>query len=72
MEGTVWKHTKSGRHYVVVVVAKREADCEPAVVYKSVDDGGVWVRPLAEWHQIVPVDDKTGRCAPRFQLIDDE
>lgn len=70
MRGTVWKHTKSGRHYVVVALAKRESDGEHVVVYESVDDGAVWVRPLKEWHQIVPVDDKTGRCAPRFQLIE--
>ena len=68
MQGSVWKHTKSRGYYAVVALAIREADGEAMVVYRSLDDNRVWVRPLAEWHQVVPVDE-TGRCAPRFQMV---
>lgn len=42
-------HVKTGGHYIVVCEATIESTLAPAVVYRSVKDGGTWVRPTAEF-----------------------
>ncbi|MEO0861129.1 MAG: DUF1653 domain-containing protein [Pseudomonadota bacterium] len=49
-QSEIWQHKKSGGLYVVVErSAYIEADLTPAVVYRSLFDGAVWVRPAAEF-----------------------
>ena len=43
------RHVESGRDYIVVCEAMIEATMIGAVVYRSVDGGNVWVRPLREF-----------------------
>ena len=42
-------HVKSGGVYRVLEIGKMENDLTSVVVYKSEDNGQVWVRPLAEF-----------------------
>lgn len=45
-----WHHLKSGRHYTVLTAdAKIEATLERAVVYQSITDNSIWVRPHKEF-----------------------
>lgn len=47
----IWQHLKSGGLYVVLINdAILEADGNTAVVYKSLWDGAVFVRPYAEFY----------------------
>lgn len=68
MRGTIWKHSKTGGYYAVVELCHREKDGAPMVVYRNVEDGRTWVRPLDEWQQVVPIDAQ-GTHAPRFQMV---
>lgn len=45
--GEWWRHRKGGL-YLIVGVAKVEADLSPVVVYRSAT-GDLWTRPLAEF-----------------------
>lgn len=49
--GGAYRHYK-GTLYKVVAVAQSEGTRERQVVYRGAD-GHVWVRPLAQWFQIV-------------------
>lgn len=50
MTDRIYRHKKTGGLYrVVFSEAVIEATLETAVVYRSVDDGPVWVRPYAEF-----------------------
>lgn len=66
-KGTIWQHFK-GKRYMVLCCAIIEKDLEPAVVYKSLDDGVVWVRPLGVWEEIVKHD---GKLVARFTREDE-
>jgi hypothetical protein len=47
----IWQHLQSGGLYTILISdATNENTGEPAVVYKSLWDGAVWVRPAAEFH----------------------
>lgn len=46
----VYMHLKTGGLYVVLTEAEIEHDLTSAVVYKSLADGRVWVRPCAEFY----------------------
>lgn len=43
------RHVKTGRDYIVVCEAMIEATMTGAVVYRSVDGGTAWVRPMREF-----------------------
>ena len=60
-----YRHFKGGR-YSVLMTAKDSETQLPTVVYISLDNGSVWVRPLAMWHEEVDWPDGTRR--PRFEL----
>jgi hypothetical protein len=61
----IYKHYKGGR-YEVIGVAKHSETLEKLVVYKHLDDGGLWVRPLAMFSELVEVD---GKKVPRFKHV---
>ena len=59
--GSRWKHYAGGE-YEVICVGLAESDfTTQMVVYKSRNDGGIWVRPVSSW--LETVDGK-----PRFKL----
>lgn len=53
----IYKHLKSGGYYAVVCEGKVESDETPVVVYRSLQDGQVWVRAFDEFYD--------GRFAPQ-------
>ena len=61
----VYRHYK-GNLYRVIALAKHSETGEEMVVYKSVKNGDVWVRPKIMWNEFVD-DNKT----LRFTLIED-
>jgi hypothetical protein len=47
----IWQHVKSGGLYVIVDGhAIIETDATPAVAYRSLFDGQLWVRPTSEFN----------------------
>jgi hypothetical protein len=62
-----YRHFK-GNEYEVVGVARHSETREPHVVYRPLSgDGGLWVRPLAMFVELVEHD---GRRVPRFARIE--
>ena len=61
-----YRHFK-GMEYELIGVAKHSEDLSPMVVYRALyGEGGLWVRPLEMWSEIV---DKNGYHGPRFSYI---
>ena len=58
-----YKHYKGGTYEVISMATHSETD-EKLVVYKSINFGSVYVRPLEIWNDIVSENTK------RFELID--
>jgi hypothetical protein len=46
----VYVHMKTGGLYVVLTDAELETDLSRVVVYKSLKDGRIWVRPASEFY----------------------
>ncbi|MCA9055093.1 MAG: DUF1653 domain-containing protein [Planctomycetaceae bacterium] len=64
-----YRHYK-GRDYFVLGVARHSETDEPLVVYRpDYGDRGLWVRPLAMFHETVVVN---GEELPRFQYVGPE
>ncbi len=59
--GTRWRHYK-GNVYEVLAIGCMKATDEKVVVYQQVGHGhrSVWVRPLREWQELVPISDSSG------------
>ena len=56
-----YRHFK-GNEYEVIGTARHSETLEELVVYRALyDNGGLWVRPAAMWHEIVEGDGKTYR-----------
>lgn len=55
--GSFWRHTKRQTAYELIGVAKSQVDENESdmVIYKSVDDGQLWVRPVNKF-----LDEKDG------------
>jgi hypothetical protein len=50
--GAVYRHKKSGKHYIPKEVGMSETNLEPVVVYSPLTEAGaVWVRPFSEWQE---------------------
>lgn len=66
---TIYRHFKGG-YYIVHSLAHIEKTGEDVVVYQSLQDGNVWVRPVSEFNDPVPEDkpNPTGQ-AHRFEKI---
>lgn len=61
-----YRHFK-GKEYELIGIARHSETLEPMVVYRALyGEGGLWVRPLEMWSEIV---DKNGYHGPRFQYI---
>ena len=64
-----YRHFK-GMEYEVLAVAKHSETLEEMVVYRALyGDGGVWVRPLSMWDEVV---ERGGVCVKRFTYIGHE
>ena len=64
-----YRHFK-GNYYEVIGVARHSETGEELVVYRPLyGEGGLWVRPLSMWNEIVERDGKTYR---RFTWAGDE
>lgn len=44
-----WRHTKSGNLYEIQDFVLQEQTITPSVLYRSIKDGTVWVRPCTEF-----------------------
>lgn len=44
-----YRHKKTGGTYQFVTLARNEADLIPLVVYRNIETGHVWARPVHEW-----------------------
>lgn len=53
--GKVYKHYK-GNIYKIIAIAKHSETEEEMIVYQSVKNGDIWVRPHSMWNEVV--DDK--------------
>jgi hypothetical protein len=61
-----YRHFKGGEYEVLGVARHSETD-EALVVYRPLyGDGGLWVRPLANFRETVTI---AGRDVPRFQYL---
>ena len=66
IEKGVYQHFKGGR-YEVIAIARHSETCEEMVVYRALyGEGGVWVRPLSMWEEMV---EYNGEVVPRFVRI---
>lgn len=61
-----YRHFK-GNEYEVLFIAKHSETLEPMVVYRALySEGGVWVRPLSMWNEMVTHE---GKKQKRFSFI---
>ena len=63
----IYRHYKGGI-YQVVDIARHSETLEKLVIYKSVENGEYWARPLSMWNETVICGGKEVR---RFQLIEE-
>jgi len=62
----IYNHYK-GNQYEVIGIAKHSETLEDVVIYKALyADGGIWVRPLSMWENLIQADGKTMR---RFEYV---
>ena len=50
--GRTYKHYK-GNVYKIIAIAKHSESEEDMIVYQSVKNGDIWVRPYSMWNEIV-------------------
>ncbi|MCM1338469.1 MAG: DUF1653 domain-containing protein [Muribaculaceae bacterium] len=62
--GKTYKHYK-GNIYKIIALGKNSENLEDMIVYQSVKDGQVWIRPAKMWNEKV---DDCGTL--RFTLLD--
>lgn len=62
--GKTYKHYK-GNIYKIIATGKNSENLEEMIVYQSVKDNQVWIRPATMWNEIID-NNKT----LRFTLID--
>ena len=66
---SIYRHFKGG-YYIVHSLAHSEKTGEELVVYQSLQDGMIWIRPVSEFQEPVPEDkpNPTGQTL-RFERI---
>ena len=64
--GKTYKHYK-GNLYKIIAFAKHSETGEDMIVYQSLNNGDIWVRPKYMWNEIVNINDKK---VMRFTLTD--
>lgn len=67
-QGSVYKHFK-GNYYKVLYIAKNSETLEETVVYQALyGEGGIWVRPLSMFEEIIERDGKTFKRFEEVQI----
>lgn len=67
IEPGVYRHFK-GQRYEVIGTARHSEDDAEFVVYRALyGDGGLWVRPVGMWDELV---ERDGYAGPRFTRVD--
>jgi cyclomaltodextrinase len=64
-----YQHSKTGKMYHVIAVAKHSETLEDLVVYEALYDNPtskIWVRPMKMFLENVEID---GKSVPRFKYI---
>ena len=65
----IYRHFKGGRYQVLFTARHSEGE-EDMVVYRALyGDGGLWVRPVSMWGQMV---EHEGQLVSRFALEKEE
>ena len=64
----IYEHFKGGR-YEVIGVARHSETLEEMVVYRNLDDHGLWVRPIKMFLEEV---ERDGKKMPRFRYVGEE
>ena len=68
LEKGIYRHFK-GNSYELIAIAKHSETCEEMVVYRALyGDGGVWVRPLSMWEELV---EHNGEMIKRFTRVEE-
>lgn len=62
----IYRHFKGGMYKALFVARNSEAHDEEYVVYRSLDRGGYWVRPLKMFLEYV---ERDGYSGPRFVWV---
>lgn len=63
-----YRHFKGGEYTLIGIAAHSETG-EPMAVYRALyGEGGLWVRPLSMWSEIV---ERDGYRGPRFIKTED-
>jgi hypothetical protein len=69
--GACYEHYRGGR-YAVITIARSSEDLEQLlVVYRSLERGHVWARPLGMWSAPVSWEQLGGAVGPRFMAAAD-
>lgn len=50
--GKFYKHYK-GNLYKIIALGKHSENLEEMIVYQSVKDGQIWIRPKGMWNEII-------------------
>jgi hypothetical protein len=64
--GKTYKHYK-GNVYKIIALGKHSETLEDMIVYQSVKNGDVWIRPKRMWNETINDDNQL-----RFTLISDK
>jgi len=62
--GKTYKHYK-GNIYKIIAIGKNSESLENMIVYQSLKDGQIWIRPASMWNEIIDENKNL-----RFTLID--
>lgn len=68
MQLGLYRHFKGGL-YEVIGIARHSETLEELVIYKSLKDQSLWVRPLSMWNERI---EKEGKIYVRFTYIGKE
>ncbi|MBR6808290.1 MAG: DUF1653 domain-containing protein [Clostridia bacterium] len=63
----IYRHYKGGV-YELLDVARHSETLEKLIIYRNVETGETWARPVHMWNETVEVD---GESVVRFQLVDE-
>ncbi len=66
MKQGIYQHFK-GNRYELLYIAKLSETLEEMVVYKALyGEGGIWMRPLSMWSEII---ERDGKQIKRFEYV---
>ncbi len=67
MQQGIYRHFK-GNEYELLYIAKHSETLESMVVYKALyGEGGIWVRPLSMWNELI---EHKGKTVKRFEKVE--